>query len=1457
MSYASPGAAAAARRTPRFLRLAVPLIALAAVLPAGLFFTNGPSLAPAPTHASVLHPSAATVPPFAPHPALTGANGTFFQNTSAFSQVPSSHAICNGYTFLLWCYTQSQSPSLVNLANGHVGVGFSEITGYNTSGCPFANQTASRVLFANSSDQGVSFGAPVFLASPCPYDQQFDPAFARGAHGVVDGVFVEANTSLGMMAPFVSTPRLPLTPPYNNTLAFSNSTDNGSSFATAKALVVGNVSRPAIATSGDTIYVAYENLTNSTTTISSGNTPVSVNLVYSTDQGNTWHGPYRLPGLNKSWNYTSYSPSITLMAGGEIAVAYATDRSCVYISSYCSGTNYADAIVVDESTTNGTTWLGLHTVTPAAAEPGLYGYSEYEGTYMQFIYEYAPSTSIAYDAGSGNLYVAYTSAVNDQNLNTAYYDYTQSSVFTAASTNGGATWTNRLASLPEDLYSSSYIFQGGAYNPSIAVHAGTVYLAYTYYNSSYTNCGLPSLLAHSYSEWLTHSTDGLTWSSPWNLALSTYGQGIWTYDGWTSSIAFNATGAPIAAYALTLQPGSPGYAQREVVEVATGWSGTTVPVTFRESGLAASTSWGFSVAGNYFATTAASLTVLDVPDGGPVMVNSSGTVTMVAFESEFTTITAPQMALFTAPANFTFVFGYLYGFSLSLQPWDVPNFDVNFYNTTGTGFNSYIDWYTYVSGGKPYTYSYGCPFPWYLPMGQKITLGPNLYTTPFTTTYYNYGSTVSYWNGTGNGNFTGVGTTARFTMNGPINETAWALPVGEYNVSFSARGLPSYSVYSFQVDQRPFSAPATASVEVANLTTGPHWVTSATANSSASTWKYFGAPVPANPVDVPTQTNVTLNYSYVDVGAPAGVVHFHANVFPNGTVWRFAFNGTIYSSSTPWINITTRSGVFPTVAYSATAANESVGYAPTGVPTRWNVTAGATYLVNFTNAYHLSVFAGAGGTVSPATASYWVAAGTAVSVDASPSSGYRFTGWVGVGVGSYSGPNFTALLTVHGPITESATFAPLPGARFNLTFVATGLPVGTPWTIYLNGIGYSSTNATLTVPHVYSCVVSGALGNYALSVPYTSMNSGTNVTEFAPSGAPTSACGGTTVNLAFVPQYLLTLEAGSGGSVSATVGRILTSNGTYVPYGTSANLVATPSTGFRFLGWNGSGAGSYTGTTASKSITPGGPVTEVAAFAAIPPTPAPKYTVVFTASPAFPAGTPWEVVLNATVYPSTGAMVNATGVGAGTYSLSIPTVLSSDGLTEWKPTNAPARVVVPTTLALSVNFAASYFVKVVAVGPGTVTGATGWYAAGAPLTITATPTPPDVFAGWSGTGANAYTGALAAPPIVTVTSPITEVATFVPPAPAAQATSSLFGSTSLLIGLALVGAVVGLVVGLLVARMRRGGPPPPAEEATDEAPTPGDVPMPDDNMPPPPEPDDTGPAPPEWSESDASGGGSS
>jgi uncharacterized repeat protein (TIGR02543 family) len=80
-----------------------------------------------------------------------------------------------------------------------------------------------------------------------------------------------------------------------------------------------------------------------------------------------------------------------------------------------------------------------------------------------------------------------------------------------------------------------------------------------------------------------------------------------------------------------------------------------------------------------------------------------------------------------------------------------------------------------------------------------------------------------------------------------------------------------------------------------------------------------------------------------------------------------------------------------------------------------------TYTATFTTQYYLTMHAGTGGTVTPASG--WRNNGAHVTIRATPSNGYHFTGWTGSGNGSYSGPNNPAPVTMNGPITETASFS--------------------------------------------------------------------------------------------------------------------------------------------------------------------------------------------------------------------------------------------------------------------------------------------------------------------------------------------------------------------------------------------------------------------------------------------------
>jgi len=138
----------------------------------------------------------------------------------------------------------------------------------------------------------------------------------------------------------------------------------------------------------------------------------------------------------------------------------------------------------------------------------------------------------------------------------------------------------------------------------------------------------------------------------------------------------------------------------------------------------------------------------------------------------------------------------------------------------------------------------------------------------------------------------------------------------------------------------------------------------------------------------------------------------------------FSVDGTTYSSAQifSW-----QPGSSHTIA---TTSPQSAG---TGVQYFWNnwsdgaaishtvaPTTNKTYTAKFTTQYFLTMSAGTGGTVTPASG--WKNSGAAFSITAKPAVGYTFTNWSGTGTGSFSGTSNPASVTMGGPITEAASF---------------------------------------------------------------------------------------------------------------------------------------------------------------------------------------------------------------------------------------------------------------------------------------------------------------------------------------------------------------------------------------------------------------------------------------------------
>jgi Divergent InlB B-repeat domain len=1407
----------------------------------------------------------ASAPTSAPRPSggsnnssVTQTTGTFFSVNSTFALPDTAHEPCEGYNYSYNfsfeilienyndCFAGPQNPSIVNFGGSDVGVGYSSLTNLTpTSTCAgLANTTGvtSAVAFQRSNNSGENWGSPVWINTTCAYYDAFEPSFGI-SDGTVYGTFVESNVTNTTLLVFPQT--------YTNrtqaALGFTESTNGGASFSTPVTLPVGTtqIAYPQLAAFGDTIYIAYvniQNLTNVTVTNSVYGSapyyPESVDLIYSSDGGSTWNGPFTLPGLNASDFYTANSPSIAVNVNGEVAVSYATNDTCIYYYLYCY--DHAESIVVSTSTTNGTSWSGPSVV---AAQAG-YDTCSYE-TYNYYCnpapYQWGPSSSIDFDPiAPSTVYVAWVGSYYTWNTSTHKVGEGGTSsgtpnigygsaLFDAVSTNDGANWTDSSIEVPETAY--TYDFDH-ILNPDLTVSStGKVYVSYTWENETCNGICAPPF-QEEISYWVASSTNGISWvnyiaAAPGIYYYETYQD--WT--GLTSAITVDSTG-PVSIYSQALGEVEISFGDHfnltnvppiyeywwnysystQLLAAYVSTSGAT-HVNFTESGLAAGLTWGFTLSGGVFTANTSTIEITNVPIGStlyyetlPVNAPTQGWSELIGVAS------IGDEVVFSGPSLVTINFTNYWGVAFilpQLQTGTVASgVDAYLYEEVDmdiAGTYYYSEWYYEDFGGAIYYGAYyNFAFPWYLPQGTNTTLSTIIYST----------LPATYVFGSGNGSATGAPATAVMQSDGPINETYFFGALGVYSIAFTPVGLPSGTPYSFDFAGTAYNSTAPDAVTVSDVFTGEYPLTDVTASSLSSPgWVYF-APGVGSEVDVPLQVNIALNFTTeVDASGTPGTAHFHAVGLATGDNWQLDFNGTSYQSSTPWINLTVRQGTYGISAPPIVAsANESVAYTAQGVGPTLSVTPGSSYTVSFTLSYRVLVSASSGGTAT-GLGTHWFTPGSTASYEATTSTGYTYLGWDGSGTGAYSGPSSYANITVNSAITETAQFQPLPADRFALTVAESGLPSGTWWTVDLNGTGYSSDQSTLVIPDLYSCS-SGAEGQYAVAIPYVYLN-GTSGERYVASGFPSSTCttgsGSAAFTLTFHAQYLVTPTTNGNGTATLTVNGLALTSPEWVPAGSSISISESAGTGYSFAGWIGSGPGSYTGSLTATTVIPTGPVTELATFAPTYVPPATLYTVSFELVSTLAPGTLWTVTFNGSTYSSTGAWINVSGLVPNTYTVHAGTTYSPDRTVQYTPKAIPSSEDVTSDKVVQVGYSTSYWVAIQSSAGGSVSpSSSSYYAVGTPLTLTATPAAGYVFLGWVGTGAGAYTGS---DPngTATVSASLSEVASFGPAPPSSTSTSSssFWTSTSGIAVLAVVGLAVGLLVGLAVFRTRKpkGGAP--------------------------------------------------
>jgi len=356
------------------------------------------------------------------------------------------------------------------------------------------------------------------------------------------------------------------------------------------------------------------------------------------------------------------------------------------------------------------------------------------------------------------------------------------------------------------------------------------------------------------------------------------------------------------------------------------------------------------------------------------------------------------------------------------------------------------------------------------------------------------------------------------------------------------------------------------------------------------------------PVEIPAggsktvAATITGDYSNVGVMSERGSIFssrsnviFMQTGLPSGTEWSATLNGETKSS-------TGESIIFEDVKPGTYSWSVSSPPSPDGA--RYVISPGSsgtikvpdqtTVQVAYATQYYLSIKASPseGGSVSPGSG--WYDEGETITISATSNPGYRFGGWQGSGSGSYTGGDNPATIKMNGPVTETAVFV----EQGSVTFTASGPGSDASGTVLVvDGVGYEYSDLPVSFTwdvgskHTFewrSTIGAGSGKRYV----WTS----TSGLSSARSGTITVPSGGGSVSASYKKQYYLTMQASpsEGGSVSPSSG--------WHDAGSKVTISASPSSGYRFDRWVGSGSGSYTGASSSARITMNAPITETAYF---------------------------------------------------------------------------------------------------------------------------------------------------------------------------------------------------------------------------------------------------------------------
>ncbi|MHB1621855.1 MAG: InlB B-repeat-containing protein [Cuniculiplasma sp.] len=513
-----------------------------------------------------------------------------------------------------------------------------------------------------------------------------------------------------------------------------------------------------------------------------------------------------------------------------------------------------------------------------------------------------------------------------------------------------------------------------------------------------------------------------------------------------------------------------------------------------------------------------------------------------------------------------------------------------------TGLPSGIVWYVNVTNSTGYVFH-----------GSSITS---------TITFNLINGTYTFENSTSNKIYAPSSYSGSLTVNGAsLNLNTVTFSPVIYKVTFTETGLPTSSIWYVNITGH-YSGAITGSTYFVMLKNGTYAYTIQTNNKIYEPSPSSGSvPVNGGAKSVSVAFSlVKYAVTFTETGLPSGTTWYvnlsNGQSFSGtGTSYSFSLiNGTysysIASSNKLWSSsgsgFTVNGKALPeTVTFSL--VKYAVTFTESGIPT------GTTWYVNITGQTSSGPIAGTLYSIYLSNGSYSYSVQTSNKI-------YE--------------PSYINSFTVNGPTaSRSITFSLV---KYAVTFTETGLPTGTSWSVTLNGATETSTGSSITFTETNGTY------SYTVSTPISGLTGVRYVT--VGSGSVPVKGNNPVVPVPYTTQYYLAISS------SPSVGGVTSPLSGWYNAGSTVTISETVNSSYTFMSWTSIGTGSYTGTSASHTITIRSPITEIASFDKL-------YLITFTES-GIPTGTTWYVNLsNGQSFSGTGTSYSFSLIN-GTYSYS-------------------------------------------------------------------------------------------------------------------------------------------------------------------------------------------------------------